>query len=428
MASGARPAPGGEEISSIRRWVVVGLIALGMIVAYLDRANLSVALAVESFHRFFGLTDTDRGFLNSAFFWSYALLQIPAGWVVDRYGVKYPYAIALGCWSLLSAATAWVRSLPELVMLRVSLGAAESIVSPASLRWINANLPEERRGLAIGIYAAGTKLGPAVGGPVTAWLIAAYGWRAMFAVLGLGGLLFLIPWLSAVPDDRKRAGAVDAARLPEAPFRRVLAMPAMWGILFGTFCYGYFAYFCITWLPVYFVEERGLSLTAMGIYTMFSFGGLAAMAMLAGWAADRMIARGGDPVQVRRGFTIAGFAVGATELLGICVDSEPWALFFAVFSLAGLGLATSNYWALAQTLAPGSAIGRLTGLQNCCSNLAGIAAPIATGWLKHKTGGYLAPMAAVFVMLLAGMAAFVLVVRPEYARIRPDPAPPSAPA
>jgi sugar phosphate permease len=242
----------------------------------------------------------------------------------------------------------------------------------------------------------------------------------MFAILGLGGLLFLIPWLSVVGKERKRAGAVESTRRPEVPFREVMAMPAMWGILFGTFCYGYFAYFCITWLPVYFVEERELSLTAMGVYTLFSFGGLAGMAMLAGWAADRMIARGGDPVRVRRGFTIAGFALGATELLGVCVDSEPWALFFAVFSLIGLGLATSNYWALAQTLTPGSAIGRLTGFQNCCSNLAGIAAPIVTGWLKQKTGGYLAPMVAVFVVLLAGMAAFVFVVRPEYARVRPS--------
>lgn len=405
-------------MSPARRWLVVALLGLGMIIAYVDRANLSVALAVDSFNRFFRLGDADRGFLHSAFFWSYALLQIPAGWAVDRYGVKFPYALALGVWSLLSAATAWARSVPQLVLLRVSLGAAESIVSPASLRWINGNLAEERRGLAIGIYAAGTKLGPAVGGPLAAWLIAAYGWRAMFAVLGFSGLLFLIPWLALASDDKSTAPpAPDAehARRTGASFGAVMAMPAMWGILFGTFCYGYFAYFCITWLPIYFVEERHLSLRLMGVYTMLSFGGLAAMATAAGWAADRIIAHGADAVRVRRAFTVAGFALGATEVLGMCVDSQFWALFFAVFSLSGLGLATANYWALAQTLVPGTTIGRITGFQNCASNLAGIAAPLITGWLKQSTGGYLAPMAAVCLILLAGLATFLLLVRREYA-------------
>jgi len=148
---------------------------------------------------------------------------------------------------------------------------------------------------------------------------------------------------------------------------------------------------------------------------MFSFMGMAVVATLAGWAADRMIARGGDPVRVRKGFTIAGFLVASTELIGALSDSSSVALFFAVFSLSGLGLMTANYWALTQTLIPGAAVGRIVGIQNCAANIPGIVAPLLTGWLKQTTGSYDAPMQAIWVFLLAGVAAYVFLVMKKYA-------------
>src|SRR5215468_7576362 len=91
------------EDTQARRWAVIGLLSLGMIIAYASRSNLSVALVTKDFISRFHLSDTDRGLLNSAFFWAYAALQIPAGWVVDRYGVKWPYALSFLFWCLASA-------------------------------------------------------------------------------------------------------------------------------------------------------------------------------------------------------------------------------------------------------------------------------------------------------------------------------------
>ncbi len=150
-----------------------------------------------------------------------------------------------------------------------------------------------------------------------------------------------------------------------------MANPVIWGIIVGTFCYQYFVYFCMTWMPAYFVEHRGLSLQNTGIYTMFSFLGMAVVATLAGWAADRLIDRGLDPVKVRKGFIVAGFLVASTELFGAISDSNSVALFWAVFSLSGLGLTTANYWALTQTILPGTAVGRVVGIQNCAASLLG---------------------------------------------------------
>jgi len=168
-------------------------------------------------------------------------------------------------------------------------------------------------------------------------------------------------------------------------------------------------------MPAYFVERRHLSLQSMGLFQLFSFGGSATTAILSGWIADRVIARGYNPVTVRKASVLAGFLIASTELIGAHSNSAQVALFFAVFSLSGLGLVTANYWALTQTLVPGGAIGRIMGVQNCAANLPGIVAPILTGWLKQATGSYEAPMQAVLVFLILGIASYVFLVREKYA-------------
>jgi ACS family D-galactonate transporter-like MFS transporter len=304
-----------------------------------------------------------------------------------------------------------------LLGLRVLLGVGESITTPAGMRWIRFHCPESQRGLAVGLYMAAAKIGPGLGAPLAAWLLLFWGWRVMFLIIGLGGLLWLAPWLKLVADDDRQIEAAQVRQTPGAsvPFLAVLASPVIWGTIVGTFCYQYFVYFCMTWMPAYFVEREKLSLESTGLYTMFSFVGMAAVATLAGWAADRLIARGGDPVRVRKAFTIAGFLVASTELIGAMSHSPSVSLFFAVFSLSGLGLTTANYWALTQTLIPGAAVGRIVGIQNCAANLPGIVAPLLTGWLKQATGGYTAPMQVIWVFLLAGVASYLFLVRARYA-------------
>ena len=426
MSTAANPGvTAQQQTSNARRWTIIGLLSLGMIIAYIDRSNISVALAVPEFKTLFQLSDTDRGLVNSAFFWSYAFLQIPAGWVVDRYGVKFPYALAFLFWSLISAGTALASSVSQLLTLRVLLGVGESIVTPASMRWIRFNFAEKERGFAVGMYMTGTKIGPAVGAPVAAWLIYAYGWRMMFLVLGLGCLFWLIPWMTLVRNDDRalEKSAAGKSAAPPVSFGRIMQSPVIWGTIIGTFCYMYFVYFCMTWMPAYFMERRGLSLTGMGAYQAASFFGMAAMAAFSGWLADRMISRGGNPVRVRKGFTIAGFVAASTQILGAMSDSTDVALFFAVFSLSGLGLATANYWALTQTLIPGGAIGRIVGIQNCAANIPGIVAPLLTGWLKEATGSYTLPMMTIGFFLALGIASYVFLVREKYApTAAPQPA------
>lgn len=417
IADQAISFPAAQQSSNARRWTIIGLLNVGMIIAYVSRSNLPVALTVSDFIRSFHLSDLDRGTLNSSFFWAYAALQIPAGWLVDRYGVKWPYALSFLFWCLASAGAAMVRSVPQLIALRVILGVGESVVAPASYKWIRLNFAEQERGLAVGLYMAGTKIGPAIGPPLAAWLIVQYDWRLMFLILGLGGLIWLIPWMTLVADDGRRSVKEESKSRAASPVRfgRLMANPVVWGTVIATFCYMYFVYFCMTWMPAYFVEQHHQSLSKMGLYTFFSFAGMAVIAALAGGLADWMIKRGGNPVTVRKWFTIAGFAVACTELIGAHSSSLTMAVAFSIVSLSGLGLATANYWAITQTLFPAATIGRMAGVQNCAASVAGIVAPVVTGWLKQQTGSYEAPMKAIWFVLVVGILAYLTMVREKYA-------------
>ncbi len=355
------------------------------------------------------------GMVLSSFFWSYTALQAPAGWMVDRYGIKWPYAVAFFLWSLVSAGTALVSTVGGLVAMRLLLGVGEAMVTPASMRFIRSNFVEKERGLAIGVYMSGTKYGPALGAPLAAYLITGYGWQWMFILTGLGCLLWLAPWLLFVKNDSGPAQVEPSAKKESTSWSAILSTPVMWGSCLGTFCYMYFVYFCMTWMPTYFKEQHGLSLMASGWYTFMSFGGMATIAIIGGWAADRLIARGWDAVNVRKTFIIIGFLLAFSEIGGAFTKSPDVTLFLAVFSLSGLGLTTANYWALTQTLMPGSAIGRVAGLQNTAASFAGIAAPWITGKLVKDTGLFNAPLLAIGFWLAIGIGCYVFLVREKYA-------------
>jgi ACS family D-galactonate transporter-like MFS transporter len=410
-AAGAAP-----DYTATRRWAIVVLLALASIVAYIDRVNLSVALIDVDFKSFFKLTNTDRGLANSAFFWSYAALQIPAGWIVDRYGSKRPIVWGFAIWSLLTAATALTTGFSTLFAIRLLLGVGEAVIHPASMRWIRFNFSERHRGLAIGLFMSGSKFGPAIGAVAAAWLIESHGWRAMFLVMGLVALLWLIPFVLMVKKDGDTGSRVSAAVAAEdsVPLSKLLANPIIWGTVIGTFCYMYFVYFCLTWMPAYFNEARGLNLKDSSLYTTFSFAGMAVVSIIGGFAADRLIASGRDAVRIRKIFTIAGFLMATTVLIAVHAESLNVALAFSVISLSGLGLATANYWALTQTLIPGGAIGRIVGIQNCAASVAGIVAPILTGWLVDSTGDFDAPIRTVGVFIAIGIASYLFLVREKY--------------
>ena len=207
---------------------MVAMLFAGMLVNYVDRGNLSIA-AVPMM-REFGITPTAMGALLSAFLWTYALLQVPAGYLVDRFGLRSSMPSAF---SLVSVSTAMglANSFPQILALRSLLGVGESVSGPCSLSYIRKNFSEEQQGLPTAIYVAGMTLGPAAGALLGAWLLTGFGWRMLFILTGIGGLLWLVPWLlfapSGVPDRKPRTAVPQDS---PAPWRMLLGMPTFWGL------------------------------------------------------------------------------------------------------------------------------------------------------------------------------------------------------
>ncbi|MFL6639460.1 MAG: MFS transporter [Paraburkholderia graminis] len=407
-----------ERQAGVSRWAVLALLALGVLISFVDRTSISSTLADANFIRHFALTNVDRGWINAAFFWSYGAFQIPMGWVADRYGVKWPYAISFALWCVATAMMGAVTALASLVVMRLVIGMAEAIVIPASYRWIRNNFDESQNGLAVGLLAMGNKFGPALGAPVGAWFIIHYSWQVMFVATGLVGLIWLAPWLllarNDLPDKAQLAAANRRARM--VSLGSIVSSPVVWGGLITNFCYGYFTFYCMTWMPAYLVEQRHLSLSKSGLFTFFSFAGIAIVAALAGWAADRIIARGHNAILVRKVFTITGFVGGCTVLLGAYAQTLDMALFWNVLSLSLLGLVTANNLVLSRlSLIPKQAIGLVTGVQQVATSLAGGVTASLTGWLLHVSGSYDLPMMVILVFLAIGALATAILYRPEWA-------------
>ena len=407
-----------------KRWPVVGVLSFGMINAYFDRVCLTIALPVMI--QTIELSPTQQGIALGAFFWSYTFLQIPSGIWVDKIGVRKPYFYGNLLWGFASAATALTTGLWFLLVIRILLGIGESVVTPSSMRYIRMHFDEKQRGTAVGLYMTGTKLGPALGLPLAGFLITTFNWQTMFLIMGFGGLVILIPWMLWIKNDdiaaisRSQREVLEKEKPADSKLQTVsttaiLSSPVIWGVVLGTFCYMYFVYYGMTWMPQYFGQKFGMSIKDMSWYGGVAFGGMAVVIWIGGALADWFINRGYDPISVRKGFTILGFGFAATQTIGAYTSDTNLMLIFAVVSMWGLGLATANYWALTQTLIPGGSIAMVVGIQNTAANLAGIVSPTLTGWLIDQTGSFDIPIKTIGFWLLLGIVGYIFLVRRKYA-------------
>lgn len=389
---------------------ILVLLVLAVGINYIDRGTLSVSKSNIS--KEFSLDSTQMGFLFSAFFWSYALFQLVAGWLVDRYDVKWVYAIGFLIWSLSTAAMGFFSGFAVFFALRLLLGIGESVAYPATSRILAANYSEEQRGFANALIDAGSKIGPALSMLFGGLFVANYGWRALFLVVGLGSLLWLIPWLKLVPAQSLEDKASVAGKQPESlAWGQLLVRKEVWGTSLGMFCLGYAWYFLVSWLPAYLEEERGFSKESMAIFGSLPFWAMAVTSLAGGWFSDQWIKSGATPTKVRKTFIISGFLLCAAFMIpAVLVKEAKLCIVFLTLACAALGFYTSNVWAVTQTLAGPAAAGKWTGIQNCIGNLGGVVSPALTGWLVTKNGSFNLAFALASAVLVGGVAAYIFMI------------------
>lgn len=386
--------------------VVLALLVLSVTINYLDRGALSVAAPLLT--KELSLSPSEMGLLLSSFFWTYAVFQLVAGWMVDRFPVKWVYAVGFLVWSLATAAVGVASSLPVLLAARFVLGMGESVAYPACSKVIVKAFTESQRGTANALVDAGSKVGPGLSTMLGGLAIAAYGWRGLFIVVGLGSLLWLVPWLLFAPSEPGRAVGEEAG----PGWGKLMSKSAVWASAVGMFTYGYSNYFLLTWLPSYLIKARGFTMTDMATIGSVPFWTMAVSSLAAGLLSDRLIRGGVDAGKVRLRFAVAGLlGCGAAILAAPGVVSPVHSLILLTIAGAFLGVYSSNCWAITQTLAGPLAAGRWTGFQNFIGNLGGVASPLITGWIVAETGSFLIAFWIAGALLGLGVATYIFWLR-----------------
>jgi MFS family permease len=386
---------------------VAALLAISTFINYIDRGSLSLAAPVLKVE--LQLSPWQLGILLSSFFWTYTGFQIISGWLVDRFNVNWVLAAGFFVWSLATATTGFVHGFEMLLIMRLILGAGESVAFPSYCKILAKHFPEALRGRANSFISAGIASGPAFGIFFGATLIARHGWRPFFIGLGLFSLLWLPPWKMWMPMG---AGLYVSPTEQTPGLAEILKQRSAWGTFAGLFAFNYLSYFLLTWLPSFLVNERGFSMQKMGTIGGAAYGILALSALISGWVSDLWIARGGTPTRVRKTFTAFGLAISSCSCLAVVVFDYDWrlAVFFLFVTCAGAGLCTSNLWSITQTIAGPLAAGKWTGLQNFVGNFAGIIAPALTGFVVQRTGHFFWAFAVTAGVLLAGAVSWAFVV------------------
>jgi len=400
------------------RWWILGLLVIAMINSYIDRGNISMAAPLIT--EFFNLDAEMKGWIFSSFLLGYALMQVPAGMLVDKFGIKRTYTIAFIVWGLTAACFGIATAFWHLIALRILLGVWESISGPAGNAYVGRYFAQHERGFATGLLLSGSKFGPAIGAVLAGALLANFSWQMLFILCGLVPLVWVLPWLYFYNKQEK----IEAKQQPEegtlenktseasntVPLTKLLKNTKIQGIILGYICYGYAWFLYISWLPSYLFDELGFSIKETGWWSGFTYGVLAIVVIAAGYASDVFIRRGHCASKVRKSFVVAGFLAGSLILPVPFIEDPQHVMYMILIAISGMGLATANTWAISQTIAPRGCIGTVAGIQNFAAAFGGFFAPIITGYIIALTGSYMAAFVIAGILMMVAILSYVFLV------------------
>ncbi|WP_420097386.1 MFS transporter [Brevibacterium sediminis] len=288
--------PAGKKTASPgrARWWILGWLLAAMMINYMDRSSLSIA-APHMIDEL-GLTAADIGLLGTAFSLTYAFFQLPGGWLTDRLGAKPVYVMALGLWSIATSLMAFGHHMWHFMVSRILLGVFEAPVSPTSAKIVAEWFPPRERGAAVGVYDSGSKWGPAVAPPILTFLILGFGWRAMFVILGVLGVIVAIGFWAFYrsPEHDRRVSEAelehirareedDNAPTGHIPWLKLFTKPQTWAMVLGFVAVVWTLNIFVTFLPLMLNGIYSVADAALGWYTAipFAVGGIGGI--LGGW-------------------------------------------------------------------------------------------------------------------------------------------------
>jgi MFS family permease len=374
------------------RWTILIIMFFGSILNYLDRVNLSIANTTIANE--FGLGPVEMGLLLSAFMWSYAFANLPAGWLLDKYGTKNIFLWSAVLWSISTVAGGFVRGFVSMYAVRLVLGVAEAPFFICSGRFTKTHFEENERGGASSIVNMGPKIANGFAPPLLTFMLISLGWRSMFISLGLLGFLLAAVWLRYYRDDREPLLAAHKCPAQKKSSTKTACLaivkhPTTWWFCLGNIGSSYVFWLYFTWLPTYLTTQRGMTLTQAGWAAMVPFIAGVAAVPIGGYMSDYLIRKGVNLIRARLVPTVGGCLLAAVAVAPLnYVHGTGLALTLMTVSLFAGALRVGVLWALVGDIAPAEAVGIFGGIQNFASFVGAALAPIGTGLILKATGSY----------------------------------------
>jgi D-galactonate transporter len=421
---------------SRRRWLMLVLLFIATVINYVDRSNLSVAAPGISHE--LGLDPVQMGLLFSAFGWTYALFNLPGGYVVDRLGSRLALGGSMLVWSGATLLQCFCSTFGGLFGLRLTVGATETPAPLASNRIVTTWFPKSERGFATSGFVVGQYLGPALVTPILFWVAASFGWREVFLVTGGAGIMFGLIYLAVYRDplkDKKinaaerdfiqNGGALVEAKTTSKLNLRDLAsllrFRQIWALCIGKFAVMSTQYFFLTWFPTYLVKERGMSLLQAGFMTSLPYIAASVGVLLSGLWSDRLLRRTSSLDKARKIPIITGFILVSTIVLANFTTSNVLAMAILTFAYFAQGMSSTS-WAIVAETAPAEMIGVTSGLINFVGNLSGIVTPIVVGFIVASTGSFVWALGFIGMCALVGALSYTFILGPIH-RLQVNPSP-----
>ncbi len=413
------------------RWVIIGVITVATITNYLDRGNLSVAAPLIS--KDLGFSATQMGVVLSAFVWPYAIMNLPTGWAIDKFGARALMTFAIGGWSIVAILTGFARSMGAFIGLRSALGVTEAPMFPAALKATDAWFPDREKAAATSVYIAATQVGLAIAPPISTALMLAFGWQMMFVVMGLLGFVALVGWLVVYrqPEHSRWLSAEELAYIrsgqlardkesvaePEKATNRewlsLFAHGTTWAMVVGGFCLQYVFWFYISWLPTYLEQAQHFTINRAGLLAALPYIAGAVAVLLGGRISDKLIDRGMDPIRARKYTIASGALLTALALFATVASHGPTvAVALLTVGMFTYSLSSGPYWALATAVVKTpKLVASIGSIQNFGGFLGGACAPIVTGVIVDHFGGFPVALTVTAILLLVSATMYAVVLR-----------------
>lgn len=414
-----------ELISSIeprKRWRIAFLLAFGVLVNFLDRINLSVSR--EALNASFGISLIVFGYLSSAYSWTYALMQMPSGVLLDRFGIRRVGRISILLWSIACFAAALAPGIGWFVAARLLLGVSESPTFPANAKAIGSWFPDSERSLAMAITDSAAKFSMAIGVPILGLLLLHFGWRWSFAATGFASVFYFILFYRVYRDpsqhlqslsQRSSSPGASHSQMGKSghgvPFVYLLRQPKVYGLALGWGAYNYTFFLLLNWLPSYLSLSLHADLLHSVLYTSVPWllAGLSDL-LIGGLLVDVLIQRGWNANRVRQSVMVVGMAFGLAILGTAKATTALSALICISVALAGLAAMAPVAWTVPSLISPGNAVGAVSGIVNFSGQLAAISAPIITGYIVSATHSFASAFSISTGVLFLGIVGYIFLL------------------